>query len=127
MNAGPKKPLGVSDAMDGAAESASKLNDVLGCTVGQSTLGLGPHELVWVKLRGIEREPVNMDPLVPAQELLDDDAPVGGDAIPKEYERSAHVPEKVAQESENFHAGDVGTVETEVKSKPLPRRRDGDR
>ena len=122
MNAGPKKSLGVSDAVDCAAESASKLNDVLGRTVGERAFGLGPHELVRVKLRGIGREPMHMEPLVPAQKLLHDDAPVDGAAIPKEYNRSAHVPEKVAQESDDLHTGDVGAVQTEVKSKPLPQR-----
>ncbi len=66
MNAGPKKSLGVSDAVDGAAESACKFNDVLRRTVGQGAFGLGPHELVRVKLRGIGREPMRMEPLVPA-------------------------------------------------------------
>lgn len=127
MNAGPKKWLGVPNAVDGVAESTSKLNDVLGCTVGQRTLGLGPHKLVRVEFRGIERKPVNMDSPVPTQELLDDDAPVDGNAVPQEYNWSAQVPEKVTQESEDFHAGDVGAVETEVKSKSPPRRGDGKR
>ena len=64
MNTGSKKSLGVSDSVDCAAESASKLNDVLGRTVGQGVFGLGPHELVRVKLRGIGREPMHMEALV---------------------------------------------------------------
>lgn len=126
MNAGPKKSLGVSDAVDCAAESACKFNDVLGRTVGQDAFGLGPHELVRVKLRGIGREPMHLEPLVAAQKLLNDDAPVDGAAIPKEYNRPAQVPEKVAQESDDFHTGDVGAVQTEVKSKPLVHRGYGD-
>jgi len=66
MNAGPKQSLGVADAVDGAAESVCKFNDVLGRTVGQGAFGLGPHELVRVKLRGIGREPMHTEPRVPA-------------------------------------------------------------
>ena len=127
MNAGPKKSLGVSHAVDCAAESASKLNNVLGRTVGQVVFGLGPHVLVRVKLRGIWREPMHMEPLVPAHKLPNDGALVDGAAIPKEYNRPAQVLEKVAQESDDLHTGDVGTVQTEVKSKPLAQRGYGDR
>lgn len=126
MNARPKKSLGVSNAVDCATESASKLNDVLGRTVGQGVFGLGPHELVRVKLRGIGREPMHMEALVAAQKLLNDEAPVDGAAIPKKYNRPAQVPEKVVQESDDLHAGDVDAVQTEVKSKPLPQRGYGD-
>ena len=126
MNAGPKESLGVPNAMDSATESASKFNDVLGRTVGQSTLGFRPHELVRVKLRGIGREPMHVEPLVAAQKLLDDDAPVDGAAIPEEHNQPTQVPEKVAQESDDLHSRDVGAVETEVKSKPLARWGNGD-
>ena len=73
MNAGPKESLGVPNAMDSATEPASKFNDVLGRTVGQSTVGFRPYELVRVKLRGIGREPMHVEPLVSAQKLLDDE------------------------------------------------------
>jgi len=126
MNTGPKKSLGVSDAADCAAESASKHNDVLGRTVGQCVFGLGPHELIRVKLRGIRREPMHMEALVTAQKFLNDETPVDCAAIPKEYNRPAQVTEKVVQESDDLHTGDVDAVQTEVKSKPLPQRGYGD-
>jgi len=45
-----------------------------------------------------------MEALVPTQKLLNDDAPVDGAAIPKEYNRPAQVPEKVVQESDDLHS-----------------------
>jgi hypothetical protein len=126
MNTGSKESLGASNTVDGAEESAAKLNDILGRTVGQSTLGIGPHEFVGVELWGIGGKPMHMQPLVLAQKLLDDDAPVDGATIPKQYNRSEQVPEKMAQESDDLHTGNVGAVETEVKSKPLPQRGDSD-
>jgi len=127
MDTGSKESLGVLNTVDGAEESAAELNDILWRTVGESTLGIGPHELVGVELWGVGREPMHMQPPVPAQKLLDDDAPVDGTTVPKQHNRPEQVPEKMAQESDDLHTGDVGAVEAEVKSKPLAQRGDSDR
>ena len=82
MNAGPKESLGVSDAMHRAAQSAAKLNNIFGCTIGQRVFGLGPYKLIRVKFWGVGREPMHMEPWVMEEELLDDCAPVDGAAIP---------------------------------------------
>ena len=126
MNAGPKKPLRAPDAMDSAAEPTSKLNDVLWCTIGQRALGFGPHKLIGIELWGIGWKSMHMESLVLANELLDDDAPVDGAAIPEQHHRSAQVPEEVTQEADDLHSRNVVAVETEVKSKPLARWGDGD-
>ena len=96
MNAGPKKPLRAPDAMDSAAEPTSKLNDVLWCTIGQRVFGFGPHKLIGIELWGIGWKSMHQEPLVLANELLDDEAPVDGAAIPEQHNRSAQVPEEVA-------------------------------
>ena len=126
MNARPKKSLRAPDAMDSAAEPTSKLNDVLWCTIGQRALGFGPHKLIGIELWGIGWKSMHQEPLVLANELLDDDAPVDGAAIPEQHHRSAQVPEEVTQEADDLHPRNVGAVETEVKSKPLARWGDGD-
>ncbi len=112
--------------MDSAAEPTSKLNDVLWCTIGQRALGFGPHKLIGIELWGIGWKSMHQEPLVLANELLDDDAPVDGAAIPEQHHRSAQVPEEVTQEADDLHPRNVGAVETEVKSKPLARWGDGD-
>ena len=61
-----------------------------------------------------------------AQEVLDDDARVDGAAVPQEHHRPTQMPEKVAQEPDNLHAGDVDRVETKVQPEMLPRWGHGD-
>ena len=126
MNAGPKKSLRAPDAIDSAAEPTSKLNDVLWCTIGQRALGFGPHKLIGIELWGIGWKSMYIEPLVLANELLDDDTPMDGATIPEQHNRSAQMAQEVTQESDDLHPGNIGTVETEVKSKPLARRGDGD-
>jgi hypothetical protein len=126
VNAGPKKCLGVSDAMHGATESASKLGNIFGRTIGQRALGFGPYKLIGIDLWGIGWKSMHMEPLVLANELLDDEAPVNGAAIPEQHNRSAQVAQKVTQEADDLHPGNIGAVETEIKSKPLARWGDGD-
>ncbi len=112
--------------MDSAAESTRKLNDVLWRTVGQRVFGFGPHKLIGIELWGIGWKSVHMEPLVLVNELLYDDAPVDGAPIPEQHNRSAQVAQEVTQEAEDLHPGNIGAVETEVKSKPLARWGDGD-
>ena len=126
MNAGPKKPLGVSDAMHGAAESTSKLDNIFGRTIGQRVFGFGPHKLIGIELWGIGWKSMHMELLVLANELLDEEAPVDGAAIPEQHNRSTQVAQKVTQEADDLHPRNIGAVETEVKSKPPARWGDTD-
>jgi len=112
--------------MDSATEATSKLTDVLWRTVGQRVFGFGPHKLIRIELWGIGWKSMYMEPLVLANELLDDDTPMDGATIPEQHNRSAQMAQEVTQESDDLHPGNIGTVETEVKSKPLARRGDGD-
>ena len=126
MNARPKKSLRAPDAMDSAAEPTSKLDDVLWCTISQSEFGFRPHKLIGIELWSIGWKSMHMEPLVLANELLDDEASVDGAAIPEQHHRSAQVAQKVTQETDDLHPRNIGAVETEVKSKPLARWGDGD-
>jgi hypothetical protein len=126
VNAGPKKPLRATDAVDSAAKSTCKLNDILWRTISQRVFSFGPYKLIRIELWGIGWKSMHMEPLVLANELLNDEAPVDRAAIPKQHHRSAQVPEEVTQEADDLHPRNVGAVETEVKSKPLARWRDGD-
>ena len=121
MNAGPKKLLGVSDAMHRAAQSAAKLDNIFGGSIGQTVFGFGPYKLIRVKFWGVGREPMRMEPGVVAEKLLDDCAPVDGAAIPQQHNRCAQMAEEVAQKADDLHPRDVGGMETKVKSKPLSR------
>lgn len=112
--------------MDSAAEPISKLNDVLWRTIGQRVFGFGPHKLIGIELWGIGWKSMHMEPLVLANELLDDEAPVDGATIPEQHHRSVQMPEEVTQKADDLHPRNIGAVETEVKSKPLARGRDSD-
>ena len=59
---------------------------------------------------------MDVKPCMRAQEVVDDDPPVHGAAVPQEHHRSTQMPEKVAQASDDLHAGDVDGVETKVQS-----------
>jgi len=126
VNAGPKKSLGVSDAMHSAAQLAAKLDNIFGRAIGQRVFGLGPYKLIRIKFWGIGREPMHMEPAVVAKEFLDDCAPVDGAAIPQQHNRCAQMPEEVAQKGDDLHPRDVGGMEAKVKSKPLSRWGDSD-
>jgi hypothetical protein len=126
VHAGPKKPLGISDVMHGAAESTSEFDNIFGRTIGERVFGFGPHKLIGIELWGIGWKSMHQEPLVLANELLDDEAPVDGATIPEQHNRSAQVAQQVTQEADDLHSRNIGAMETEVKSKPLARWRDGD-
>ena len=112
--------------MHGAADSTSKLDNVFGRTIGQRVFGFGPDKLIGIELWGVDWKSMHMEPLVLTKELLDDEASVDGAAVPQQHNRSAQVAHKVTQEADDLHPRNVGAVETEVKSKALARRGDGD-
>jgi len=126
VNAGPKELLGVSDAIHSAVQSAAKLDNIFGRTIGQRVFGLGPYKLIRVKFWGVGREPMRMEPAVVAEEFLDDCAPVDGATIPQQHNRCAQMPEEVAQKADDLHSRDVSGMEAKVKSKPLSRWGDSD-
>lgn len=69
---------------------------------------------------------MHLEPLVLANELLNDEASVDRAAIPEQHNRSTQVAQKVTQEADDLHPRNVGAVETKVKSKPLARWGDSD-
>ena len=69
--------------MHGAADSTCKLDNIFGCDIGHRIFGFGPHKLIGVELWGIGWKSMHMEPLVLANELLDDEAPVNGAAVPQ--------------------------------------------
>ena len=116
MDAGPQQFLGPANAMDRTTQLRSERGNVRWRTIGQGVLCFGPDELIRIKFRSIRGEAMNMKPLMLTEEISDDDAPVNRAAVPKEHHRPTQMPEKVAQESDDLHAGDVDGVETKVQS-----------
>lgn len=106
-------------------EPASKIGDILGSTVGQCGLCLGPNELIRVEFRCIRWKPMHFEPWNSLQKLFDEDPPVNASAIPEEDNGAAEVPQKVSQKSNNLHAGDVGRVEAVIEAESSGRGRDG--
>ena len=99
MDTGTQQFLGPTNAVDRTPQLRPKRGNVRWRTVGQGVLCLGPDEFIWVKLRGIRGEAMNVKSFMLAEEVSDDDAPVNRAAVPKEYHRPTQMPEKVAQES----------------------------
>ena len=104
----------------------SEFDDILGCPIGQGALGLGPDEFVGVEFWSIGWEGLDTQPPLLAQEVLDDEALVGGAPIPKQHHRSPQVPKQTSQEPNDLHARDVDAVEAEIESKPPATGRDSD-
>lgn len=113
--------------MDSAAQPGCQLDDVFRYTIGQSEFGLSPHKLIGIEFWGIGWKSMHMEAVVLANEFLDDNASVDGAAVPQQHNRSAQVAQKVTQETDDLHPRNIGAVQTEVKSKPPARWRDGDR
>jgi len=112
--------------MDGAAEAVPQVGDISGRAIGQCALGVVPDKFVRVEFRGVSRKAMDPEPFVLVEKLTDDDAPVDRAAVPQEHDRPAQMPQEMAQETDDLHAGDVGCVETEVKSKTRARGGHGD-
>ena len=119
MDTGPQQFLGPTNAVDRTTQLRPKRGDVRWRTIGQGVLCLGPDEFIRVKFRGIRGEAMNVKPFMLAEEISDDDAPVNRAAVPKEHHRPTQMPEKVAQESNDLHAGDVDRMEAEVQPETL--------
>lgn len=68
------------------------MHQVLGKTIGQGSLKLGPDKLIGVKLRGVAGEEVGMDPGVFFQELLDGAGTVGSASVPEKDQRASDMP-----------------------------------
>lgn len=100
--------------------------DVLGSTVGQGMLGLGPDKLVRVELGSISGKTMHMEPCVFPKEVSDVRAPMDTAPIPEEYDLPSQVAQKVAKETDDFHAGNVGRVEADIQAHAFARRRDRD-
>lgn len=113
-------------SLDSLAESTRKLDTIFGGAIGQSVFGFGPHKLIGIEFWGIGGKSMHMEALALANELFDDEASVNGAAIPEQHNGSAQVAQEVTQEADDLHPGNVGAVETEVKSKALSRWGDTD-
>jgi hypothetical protein len=105
--------------MHGTADSTPKLDNVFGRTIGQRVFGFGPHKLIGIELGGVGWKSIHVEPLVLIKETLDDEASVDGAPVPQQHNRSAQVAQKVTQEADDLHPGNIGAVETKVKSKAL--------
>ena len=105
--------------MDSTTQLRSESGNVRRRTIGEGVLCLAPDELIRIEFWSIGGETMNMKSLMPVNKILDTDAPVNRAAVPEENHRATQMSQKVAQESDDLHTGDVARVEAEVQSETL--------
>jgi hypothetical protein len=115
-DAGPQELLGAVDPTERAPQVSLQLSDVFRCAIGQVMLELAPDELVGIQLGGIGREPVNVQPRVPAQEHLHVVTLVNRPAVPEQFHGPAEVPKEVAKKHDHLRFRDVVGMNVHVQA-----------
>jgi len=86
-----------------------------------------PHLLIWIELRRISREPLDMKPRVEAEKLFYLLAIMDSAAIPQEHNVPSNLLQEVAQEEDHLVLRNVLSVEMGVEVDALASMGDGDR
>jgi hypothetical protein len=115
MKARPKQRLGGADVPDCSIHVSVELPEASGRRVGQSPFGLGPNEFVGIEFRSVCRESVDAEPGMPPDKNPDTAVSVDGAAVPEQDHRSPQVLQEMAQETDHFQSGDVGTMEPRIE------------
>ena len=116
MDASPKATLGALDASKRAAKVTTHRGDVVGATVGETTLGVGPDGFVGVELRGVGREVFEMQPRELAADFANPFSFVNAGVVPDHDDVPAEVAQQVAEEFADLIVPDVVCVTLEVQA-----------
>ncbi len=127
MNTRSQQLLRISNTVQGTAEFAFELNEILGGKIGQVILGFGPDELVRIKFWSIGGKTFDMNPLASLlQKFLDDSASVDGSAIPEQNHLPSQVVQQIPQKFDHLHSRDVVVMEAKIKSQSPRGGRDSE-
>ena len=123
VDASPKAALRSLDAAKRAAKVTTHRGDVVGTTVGETPLRVGPDGFVGVELRSIGRKVFEMQPREPATDLPNAFSFVNAGVVPDHNDVPAEVAQQVSEEFAHLVVPDVLRVALEVQSDaPTPGR-----
>ncbi len=126
MDTSAKAALGPLDVSKRAAKVTTHRGDVVGATVGETTLGGGPDGFIGVELRGVGREIFEMQPREPAADFPNALSFVDTGVVPDHDEMPAEVAQKVSEEFAHLVVPDVFRVALKVQADATPPGGKGD-
>jgi hypothetical protein len=106
----------VLEAVEGGVEAAVEGIEIVGTTIGESSLGVCPHNLVRIQLRSVGRKKLEVETRVAATQLPDRLALVDRGVVQKHDQVTAQVAQEMAEESADVTLPDVVAMAAEVKS-----------
>lgn len=116
MDAPPKAALRPLDVSKRAAKVTTHHGDVVGATVGETPLGVGPDGFVGVELRGVGRKEFEMQPREPAADFPNPFSFVDAGVVPDHDYVPAEVAQQVPEEFADLAVPDVRDVALEVQA-----------
>ena len=116
MDAPPKAALRPLDVSKRAAKVTTHHGDVVGATVGETPLGVGPDGFVGVELRGVGRKEFEMQPREPAADFPNPFSFVDAGVVPDHDYVPAEVAQQVPEEFADLAVPDVRDVALEIQA-----------
>jgi len=127
IDARPEQVLGAARVLEGGAQLAVELRNILRGAVGQAAIALAPDVLSRIEFRGVRREVLRLNPGVPAEERLHGLTPVNRALIPEQDQRAAEVSQELPEEPANIQPIEAAGLEPDVQRQAAPAGRDRQR
>jgi hypothetical protein len=123
MDASSKAALGPLDVSQRAAKMTTHDGDVIGATVGETPLGVGPDGFVGVELRGVGRKEFEMQSRKSSTDFPNPFSFVNAGVVPDHDDVPAEVVQQVSEKFAHLIVPDVLRVALEVQADaPTPGR-----
>jgi hypothetical protein len=126
VHASTQPARGVLEAVQCGVEAPVEGIEIVGATVRQASLGVGPHHLVRIELGGVGREELELETRVTPAQLPDRLALVDRSVVHKHDQVAAQVAQQIAEKGTDVGLLDVVAVAAEVKSYALANGTDRD-
>ena len=123
-DAAPQTIWAVGGTVEGAVDSDQQIDEVVGPTVGEVSLGERPDPLVGVQLRCVGREVGQVETRVAVAEAVERVTAMGPRVVEEGDHRSREMPQQVAKELADLDVPDVVQVQAPVEVQ-FSKRGDG--
>lgn len=115
-----------SDADEGARDCFEQVREVVASAVREASLRVRPDPFVWVEVRRVGREVVQVEAGGSRAESANQATPVRTETIPDDDEMARDRTQEQAKEIADLDLGDVRSVKLEMQVQPLAQGRDRD-
>lgn len=123
INARPQQPLRTTHSSQRTEQVCTQLFTSFMYAVGQVPFPVGPHLLHRIQFGRVTRKPVNMQPRLSGQELLDLCASVDLPTIPNDKDMSLQMPQQVSQKIDYLRPSDIVSMAPRIQPKSATSRR----